>query len=186
MLTYMCYTTNNTSSDYHRWMNSELSLRWLTTPLLPSRSEPSVSALDNAPYNSELKNKSHCPTTITKKTDFMALLEHRKLVILHGVTQPELLLLSQQSRPKSQYNMENTIRQWGHDFVRLSPAHPELNAIEQVWDYMKHYVFSSLHRFTLADLHSGSAPLRKCGWLQLEWQGTLKDAAGPLVISTNL
>ena len=45
------------------------------------------------------------------------------------------------------------IRESGHEVVRLPPAHPELNAIEQVWGCMKKHIRSSLHKFTRADLN---------------------------------
>ena len=151
---FLCYTAKNTSGDYHGEMNGELFLRWLTTQLLPSLPEPSVLVLDNAPYHSQLTDESRCPTTSTKKADLITWLEHRRLPIPPAATRPDLLLLCQQNRPKPQYIVDNTIRQWGHEVVRLPPAHPELNAIEQVWGHMKHQVRSSLHRFTRADLEA--------------------------------
>ena len=50
--------------------------------------------------------------------------------------------------------MDNTILEWGNEVVLLPPAHPELNAIEQVWGSMKRHVRSSLQRFTRADLNA--------------------------------
>ena len=43
---------------------------------------------------------------------------------------------------------------WGHEVIRLPPAHPELNEIEQVWGHMKMKVRSSLHRFTRTELQA--------------------------------
>ena len=151
---FLCYTAKNTSGDYHGEMNSDLFLRWLTTQLLPSLPEPSVIVLDNAPYHSQLTEECRCPTTATKKADLITWLEHRRLPIPSVAIRPELLRLCQQNRPDPQYIVDNTIRQWGHEVVRLPPAHPELNAIEQVWGVMKRHVRSSLHRFTRADLQA--------------------------------
>ena len=61
----------------------------------------------------------------------------------------ELLLICKQNWPKPVYMVDNVIRDW-----RLPPAHPELNAIEQVWGFMKRQVRSSLQRFTRADLYA--------------------------------
>lgn len=45
---FLCYHTKITSGDYHGEVNGELFLRWLTSRLLPSLSEPSVLVLDTA------------------------------------------------------------------------------------------------------------------------------------------
>ena len=58
--------------------------------------------------------------------------------------------------------MDNIIRKWGHEVVRLPPAHPELNAIEQVWGVMKNYVRSSLHHFTRTDLNARLIEAKLC------------------------
>lgn len=149
---YLCYPAKSNQGDYHGEMNGELFLRWLTTQLLPSLPEPSVLVLDNAPYHSQLTEESRCPTTATRKADLTKWLEHRNISIPPAATRPELLLLCQKNRPQTQYKVDNTIRMWGHEVIRLPPGHPELNAIEQVWGVMKRYVRSKLQRFTRTDL----------------------------------
>ncbi|XP_050721155.1 uncharacterized protein LOC127001021 [Eriocheir sinensis] len=152
--TFLCFHTNTTSGDYHGEVNGDLFLRWLTSQLLPSLAEPSVLVLDNAPYHSKLTEESRCPTTATKKGDLIKWLEQYRVPFPPHATRPELLLICKQHRPQPQYIVDNTIRMWGHEVVRLPPAHPELNAIEQVWGHMKRHVRSSLHRFTRADLQA--------------------------------
>ena len=151
---FISFTAKNASGDYHGEMNSELFLRWLTTSLLPSLGEPSVLVLDNAPYHSMLTEESRCPTSATRKADLVNWLVQRGIVVPTGATRPELLLLCRQHRPEPQYVVDELIREWGHEVVRLPPAHPELNAIEQVWGCMKRHVRSSLQRFTRADLRA--------------------------------
>ena len=80
-------------------------------------------------------------------------------LVKHGIssaeaTRLELLKLSQQHRTQPQNLVDNLIREWGHEVVRLPPGHPELSALEQVWGAMKHHVRSSLRRFTRADLQA--------------------------------
>lgn len=149
---YLCYPAKSNQGDYHGEMNGELFKRWLTTQLLPSLPSPSVLVLDNAPYHSQLTEGSRCPTTATRKADLIKWLEHHKISIPPAATRPELLLLCQQNRPQPQYKIDNTIRMWGHEVIRLPPGHPELNAIEQVWGCMKRHVRSTLQRFTRTDL----------------------------------
>ena len=81
-------------------------------------------------------------------------LEQHRIPCPPHATRPELLLLCQQNRLQPQYLVDNTIRLWGHEVIRLPPAHPELNAIEQVWGHMKMKVRSSLHRFTRSELQA--------------------------------
>ena len=134
---FLCFPAKNTSGDYHGEMNGQFFLRWLTTLLLPSLSEPSVLVIDNAPYHTMLTEDSHGPTSATKKSDITKWLEHRSISYLPQATRPELLMICKQNRPEPQYLVDNTIRSWGHEVVRLPPAHPELSAIEQVWAHMK-------------------------------------------------
>lgn len=170
---FICFPAKNTSGDYHGEMNGELFLRWMTTQLLPSLPHPSVLVMDNAPYHSQLSEESRCPTTATKKADLKSWLEHRKIPFPPDATRPELLLICQRNRPQPQYTVDNTIRAFGHEVVRLPPAHPELNAIEQVWGCMKRHVRSSLHRFTRADLQARLEEARLCATEQV-WEAAVR------------
>ncbi|XP_066963338.1 uncharacterized protein [Macrobrachium rosenbergii] len=135
-------------------MTGKLFIRWPTTQLLPVLPEPSVLALDNAPYHTQLTDVCRCPTMATKKANLITWLERHGIPVPDGPTQPELLVRCQQNQPKLQYTEDNIIGEWGHEVVCLPPAHPELNATEQVWACMKHHVCSSLHRFPWADLQA--------------------------------
>ncbi|XP_076069860.1 uncharacterized protein LOC143041731 [Oratosquilla oratoria] len=113
-------------------MNSDLFIRWLTSQLLPGLVEPSVLVLDNAPYHSQLTEETRCPTTATRKAEIVKWLECRSLPFPPHATCPELLLICKENRPEPRYTVDEIIRSWGHEVIRLPPAHPELNAIEQV------------------------------------------------------
>ncbi|XP_068245251.1 uncharacterized protein, partial [Palaemon carinicauda] len=149
---YLCYLAKTNQGDYHGEMNAKLFKQWLTTQLLPYLPEPSVLVLDNAPYHSTLLEESRCPTSATKKADLYKWLEQRRISFRPSTTRSELLLICQKNRPERRYETDNSIREWGHEVVGLPPAHPELNAIEQVWGFMKRHIRSSLRRFTRSDL----------------------------------
>ncbi|XP_066968132.1 uncharacterized protein [Macrobrachium rosenbergii] len=148
---FLCYTAKNSSGDYHGEMNAKLFERWLTTKLLPLE-EPPVLVINNAPYHSHLTEESHCPTTGTKKRRSNKLVQQCNITHPPHALRPELLKICKENRPPPRFTVDNTIRLWGHEVVRLPKGHPELNAIEQVWGVMKKYVQSSLHHFTRTDL----------------------------------
>lgn len=170
---FLCFPAKNTTGDYHGEMNGELFMRWLTTCLLPSLNEPSVLVLDNAPYHGILTEESRCPTSSTKKNDLLNWLAQRNIAVPPGATRPELLRICQQNRPEPQYVVDNIIREWGHEVVRLPPGHPELNAIEQVWGCMKRHVRSSLTRFTRASLQARLDEAKLLGTSEV-WAGAVR------------
>ena len=153
-------------------MNGTLFQQWLTTHLLPALPEPSVLVFDNAPYHRQLTEDSQCPTTATNKAELISWLQRHNITIPHGATRHQLLLLCRQNRPKSQFVIENIVREWGHEVLWLPPGHPELNAIEQVWGHMKRHVRSSLRRFTRSDLQARIEEARKLANAEV-WSATV-------------
>ena len=103
------------------------------------------------------------------------LLAIRRIHFPQHATRPELLQLCRRHRPEPQYTVDNVIRDWGHEVVRLPPAHPELNAIEQVWGAMKRYVRSTLQRFTRADLQVRLQEAKLCATKEV-WAGAVRRA----------
>ena len=172
---FLCFAAKAKTGDYHGEMNSSLFLRWLTCQLLPALHEPSVLVMDNAPYHSQLTDESRCPTTATRKSDLVKWLDERNIPYPHHATRPELLRICKENRPKAEYTVDNVIREWGHEVVRLPPGHPELNAIEQVWGCMKRYVRSSLQSFTRGSLQAKLEEARLRATQEI-WEGSVRRA----------
>ncbi|XP_064087750.1 uncharacterized protein LOC135202334 [Macrobrachium nipponense] len=99
---FLCYTAENSSGDYHGEMNAELFERWLTTKLLPSLEEPSVLVIDNAPYHSHPTEESHCPTTGIKKGALIKWLQQRNITYPPQALRPELLKICKEKSTTSQ------------------------------------------------------------------------------------
>ena len=74
-----------------------------------------------------------------------------------------------------QYNIDNTIRQWGHEIVHLQSGHPELNTNEQVSGCMKRFVRFSLQRFTQADLQARLQEARLSATQEV-WAGAFRQS----------
>ncbi|KAK8388215.1 hypothetical protein O3P69_020241 [Scylla paramamosain] len=122
--------------------------------LLPALAGSSVLVLDNAPYHSQLTEEIPLSTTDTRKAEIVKWLECRSLPFPPHAAPPELLLIRKENRPEPRYTVDEIIRSWDHEVIQLPPAHPELNAIEQVWGCMKRHVRSTSQRFTRADLQA--------------------------------
>ncbi|XP_064106784.1 uncharacterized protein LOC135215760 [Macrobrachium nipponense] len=134
---FLCFPTKKKTGDNHGEMNADLFVRWLTSQLFPSLPEPAVLVLDNAPYHNQLSEDSRCQNPSTIKAHIMKWLTCRQMPFPPNATRPELLQIGKRNHPLPVYDIDNIIRSWGHEVVRLPPAHPELNAIEQVWGFME-------------------------------------------------
>lgn len=67
------------------------------------------------------------------------------------------------------------------ELIWTTPSVSEPIAIGQVWGYMKHYVRSSLHRFTWADLKARLEEARICATEEM-WAAAAKRTSTTILV----
>ncbi|XP_031348399.1 uncharacterized protein LOC116174599 [Photinus pyralis] len=133
----LLFASKSLKEDYHGEMNGDLFKKWLINNLLNNLEEPSLIVIDNAPYHSTLVEK--LPTSSWTKGDMVAWLTRRNIPFDSTLFKPELYSFIKSLGIQKQYEVDNIIRNHGHDVLRLPPYHYEFNAIELVWAHAKSY-----------------------------------------------
>lgn len=133
----LLFATKSLKEDYHGEMNSGTFKKWLINHLINNLDEPSLIIMDNAPYHSVLIEKN--PSSSWKKADIIEWLNTNS--IKHDPTsfKTELLVLAKSHRKEKRYEVDELLRSYGHDVLRLPPYHCEFNAIELIWAHAKQY-----------------------------------------------
>lgn len=65
---------------------------------------------------------------------------------------PQLLALAKQNKPEPTYVIDEIVREYGHEVLRLPPYHPDLNPIELIWSQVKKLIASRNLTYRLNDL----------------------------------
>ncbi|XP_050507999.1 uncharacterized protein LOC126892920 [Diabrotica virgifera virgifera] len=118
-------------------MNTEMFVKWLREKLLPGLSEPSVIILDNAPYHSEILNKS--PTNSWNVDKIKEWLTNERIYIPQHILKSELLCLAKEHAKPKIFVVDQVIESYGHQVLRLPPYHCQFNPIEYIWGIAKQY-----------------------------------------------
>ncbi|KAH9642811.1 hypothetical protein HF086_012305 [Spodoptera exigua] len=122
----LIYSTKSVIADYHHDMNAT------------NFKKPSIVVMDNASYHTCQINKA--PTTQTRKSVIQNWLRSQGVPFedyLH-----ELLCLVKKHKPDPIYEVDEILKQHGHEAFRLPPYHCDLNAIEMIWSLAKRRVAS--------------------------------------------
>lgn len=157
------------SEDYHTEMNGTVFKDWLHVHLLPNVPNNAVIVFDRATYHLELCPSAKCASQTMNKaalTDW--LLEHEAkddngvlftLEQLLPMRKNALFTLCDARKPRKKYLVHEWLREWnashGTD-IRLNilpVAHPTLNPIEMIWNFIKSYVKSNNHDFNMTTIH---------------------------------
>lgn len=127
----LIFSSTSKSSDYHDNMNCEMFEKWLKAQLIPNLDDPSLIVLDNASYHSRILNKQ--PSSSWRKSDIYEWLEKHNQNPLPNMLKSELLSMAKSLKSPKIYAVDEILREYGHEVLRLPPYHCQFNAIELIW-----------------------------------------------------
>ncbi|XP_050502186.1 uncharacterized protein LOC114329825 [Diabrotica virgifera virgifera] len=105
--------------------------------LLPGISEPSVIILENAPYQSEILNKSSTNSWNVDK--IKEWLTNERISIPQHILKSVLLRLAKEHAKPKIFVVDQVIESYGHQVLCLPPYHCQFNPIEYIWGTAKQY-----------------------------------------------
>ncbi|XP_046687899.1 uncharacterized protein LOC124373579 [Homalodisca vitripennis] len=121
------WRANIKTGDYHDNVNGKMYFKWLTEKLIPNLPPRTVVVIDNASYHNVQVDKS--PTSKNTKSEMQDSLIQKNIAFSSSSLKMELYELIRQHKPAHiRYQIDEIMREHGHDILRLPPYHPELNA----------------------------------------------------------
>ena len=149
----LLFKSNSTDGrDYHTEMNGDTFEYWLKDKLLPALDEPSLVLLDNASYHTRKDPATTAPTMASKLDDMREWLKKKGLAFPEkgpGSHKKDLLEIINANKPPQEYIVDNLIREYGHEPLRLPPYHCQFNPIELLWGIIKNDVAANNTEFKL-------------------------------------
>ena len=125
--------------DYHDSMDGEVMNVILKSQYVKIYPKHLVIVIDNAPYHS--RNTENYPTSKWRKQQFVDWLTEKNITFLDKALRAELWTLVKSEREKFPDKVMKTVaKEYGHEKLRLSLYHCELNPIELAWAAEKNYV----------------------------------------------
>ena len=110
-------------------------MKWLKEELIPNFPERSVLVVDNAPYHNVQVDKCHSQSP--RKADIHAWLRRLGVPFSEGLLKAELIQLCKTHKPAPTYMLDSTLKQFGHDCLRLPVYHAEVSATGLIWAQVK-------------------------------------------------
>ena len=146
----LVFKATKKTGDYHGQMNWGIFRKWFTEMLMPNIPKNSLIIMDNASYHNILAPCS-APIPASKKSAIYAWLQANKASCTADSAKAELVELLVKLAPEPTYAIDELAREQGHDVLRTSPYHPELQPIEMCWGVVKNKVGRNCD-FTMANL----------------------------------
>ncbi|XP_028158200.1 uncharacterized protein LOC114351259 [Ostrinia furnacalis] len=133
---FSVYKAATTTGDVNFYMNFDTYVKWLNEMLLPNLPENSVIVMDNAVYHNARSSK--IPTLNHSKDDMQKWLKENDIYFDEQSHKLELYNLIKENKKRFvTYHIDEIVKSKGFEILRLPPNHPELNAIENIWDILK-------------------------------------------------
>ena len=146
----LIFKSTRKTGDYHGQMNWDLFKKWFVEMLLENIPPNSLIIMDNASYHNTLSEHSP-PTPLCSKKKIMEWLEQNKIYCRHDCVKPELVEILKKLAPEPSYAIDEIARSCGHEVIRTSPYHPELQPIEICWGVVKNHIATNSD-FTMKNL----------------------------------
>jgi transposase len=135
----LIFKSNQKTGDYHKEMNSDNYMRWIKEKLLPNLLQNCIFMVDNAAYHNVLSDR--CPTSASRKKNMEEWLLQYKIPFSSDLLKTELYDPIKLHKPRQKrYVLDDILSAHGHTVLRLTPYHPDLNAIENIWGDVKQWV----------------------------------------------
>ena len=134
----LIFKAESESGDYHKEMNADNFYRWVREKLIPNLPAKYVVIINNAAYHTIQIDR--CPTAATRKAGIQAWMNRHHVAFTSDMFKPELLQLCKKNKPSPPYVLDNLLREYGHDCLRLPAYHAYLNPIELIWAKIKRFV----------------------------------------------
>ena len=118
--------------------------------LIPHLPPNSVLIIDNAPYHNLQVDK--CPAQASRKADVQAWLTRQQIPFGATLLKAELLQICKQHKPTRSFLLDNILKEYGHDCLRLPAYHAYLNSIKLFGATMKGYIARRNVSFKMTDV----------------------------------
>lgn len=138
------YWVANQNGDYHKNFNQEIFVSMFKKHILQKLRKPTIIIMDRAPYHVCFEDGTFFPSR-AKKAELLEWLlqrtqDHNLEDEYHQMKKPELLeqVITQWELPSTL--IEDLAAEKGHKVLFLPQYHPELNAIEYCWAFVKGFI----------------------------------------------
>ena len=148
--TELVWKAKSSTGDYHDEMNGDKFFKWVKEKLIPHLPSKSVLIIDYAPYHNLQVDR--CPTQASRKADIQAWLTRQQIPFGATLLKAELLQICKQHKPTPSFLLDNILKEYGHDCLRLPAYHADLNSIELIWATMKGYIARQNVSFKMTDV----------------------------------
>ena len=138
--------------DYHQEMNGPIFLNWFENQPMPALKSPSVIVLDNASYHNIKTEETVVPNFNQRKAVLQDYLSKHNIPFQPLETKKQLYEKIKFKKLLSVFQTDKIANLHGHEVLRTSVRHCELNPIELIWAQVKGFVAENNTTFRLKNV----------------------------------